>query len=55
MRYSIEPRDRIYVKSYGLLSFAKNVRTHATKVAKSMSNKYSQRHFVVPRNLQQMQ
>ena len=29
MRYSIEPRDRIYVKGYGFLSFAKN-----------MSNKY---------------
>ena len=26
MRYSIEPRDRIYVKGYGFLSFAKNLR-----------------------------
>ena len=25
MRYSIEPRDRIYVKGYGFLSFAKSV------------------------------
>ena len=25
MRYSIEPRDRIYVKGYGFLSFAKNM------------------------------
>ena len=25
MRYSIEPRDRIYVKVYGFLSFAKNM------------------------------
>ena len=25
MRYSIEPRDRIYLKGYGLLSFAKNM------------------------------
>ena len=32
MRYSIEPRDRIYVKGYGFSSFAKN-----------MSNKYSQK------------
>ena len=32
MRYSIEPRDRIYVKRYGFLSFARN-----------MSNKYSQK------------
>ena len=33
MRYSIEPRDRIYVKRYGFLSFAKNM-------GKSLSNKY---------------
>ena len=32
MRYSIEPRDRIYVKGYGFMSFAKNV-----------SNRYSQK------------
>ena len=30
MRYSIEPRDRIYVKGYGFMSFAKN-----------LSNRYS--------------
>ena len=38
MRYSIELRDRIYVKGYGFLSFAKNMGTHATKVAKNLSN-----------------
>ena len=36
MRYSIEPKDKIYVKGYGFLSFAKNV-------DKSVSNKYSQK------------
>ena len=36
MYYSIEPRDRIYVKGYGFLSFAKNM-------GKSLSNKYSQK------------
>ena len=36
MRYSIEPRDRIYVKEYGFLSFAKNM-------DKSLSNKYGQK------------
>ena len=41
MRYSIGPRDRIYVKGYGFLSFAKDISKNATKVAKSMSNKYS--------------
>ena len=25
MRYQIEPRDRIYVKGYGVLSFPKNI------------------------------
>ena len=36
MRYSIEPRDIIYVKRYGFLSFAKNM-------GKSLSNKYGQK------------
>ena len=27
MRYSIEPRNRIHVKGYGFLSFAKNMGT----------------------------
>ena len=36
MRYSIEPRDRIYVKGYGFLSFAKNI-------GKSLSNKYGKK------------
>ena len=36
MRYSIEPRDIIYVKGYGFLSFAKNK-------GKSLSNKYGQK------------
>ena len=43
MRYSIEPRDRIYIKGYGFLSFAKNIGMHATKVAKNMSDKYSKK------------
>ena len=36
MRYSSEPRDRIYVKGYVFLSFAKNK-------GKSLSNKYGQK------------
>ena len=43
MRYSIEPRERRHVKGYGFLSFARNIGTHATKVAKDMSNKYGQK------------
>ena len=33
MRYSTEPRDKIYVKGYGFLSFAKNM-------GKWLCNKY---------------
>ena len=43
MTYSIEPRNRIYVKGYGFLSFAKNLGTHATIIAKNLSNKYGQK------------
>ena len=47
MWYSIEPRDRIYVKGYGFLSFAKNMGTH-------LSNKYDQTLLNNSKNLQQM-
>ena len=43
MRYLIEIRDRIYVKRYGFLSFAKNIDKNATKVDKNMRNSYSQK------------
>ena len=43
MRYSIEPRDRIYVKDYGFLTFAKDFDVYVTKVAKKISNKYIQK------------
>ena len=36
MHYSIQPRDRIYVKEHEFLSFAKNM-------DKNLSNKYSQK------------
>ena len=38
MRCSIEPRDIIYVKGYGFLSFAKNM-------GKNLSNKYGPKQF----------
>ena len=43
MCYSTESRERRHVKGYGFLSFARNIGTHAAKVAKNMSNKYSQK------------
>ena len=36
MRYLIEPRDRLYVKGYGFLSFTKTIR-------KNLNNKYVQK------------
>ena len=36
MRYSIESRDRIYIKGYGFFSFAKNI-------GKNLSNEYGQK------------
>ena len=47
-RYSIEPRDRIYVKGYGFLSFAKNI-------GKSLTNKYGQKLLDTAKNVQQIQ
>ena len=45
MKYSIEPGDRISVRGYGFLYFAKNM-------GKNLSNKYGQK---LLDNLQQMQ
>ena len=42
LRYSVEPRDRIFVKGYGFLSFAKNMCKSIEKnVSKNLSVKYS--------------
>ena len=38
MTYSIEPKDRIYVKGYGILSFSKNM-------DKILSTEYRQKRF----------
>ena len=46
MRYSTEPRDRIYGKGYGFLTFAKNM-------DKNLSNKYCQKLLDSAKNLQQ--
>ena len=32
MCYSIEPRERRFVKGYGFLSFTRNLSTHSIKV-----------------------
>ena len=42
-RYSVQPRDQIFVKDYGFLSFAKNMGKNIGKnISKNLSGKYSQ-------------
>ena len=43
MRYSIEPKERRHVKGYGFLSFNIGKMLATVKVAKNMSDKYSQK------------
>ena len=41
MRSSVQPRDGVFVKGYGFLSFAKNI---GKNISKNLSGKYSQKH-----------
>ena len=44
--YSIELRDRMFVKGYGFLSFTKNMGKNLGKnISKSVSNKYNRKPF----------
>ena len=46
MRCSVQPRDRIFVKGYGFLSFAKYMRKKIGKnINKNLSGRYSQKRF----------
>ena len=42
MRYSVQPRYRIFVKSCGFSSFSKNM---GKNMRKSLSGKFSQKHL----------
>ena len=43
MRYSVQPRDRMFVTVYGSLSFAKNMGKNISKnISTDLSGKYSQ-------------
>ena len=45
-RCSVQPRDRIFVKGNGFLSFAKNMSKNIGKnVSKNLSRKYSQKNL----------
>ena len=40
--YSVQPRDQIFLKDYGFLSFAKNMgKEIGQNISKSLSSKYS--------------
>ena len=54
-RYSVQPRDKIFVKSYGFLSIAKNMGENIGKnISKGLNSKYSQNLLIMVNNLQQM-
>ena len=43
-RYSVQPRDQIFVKGYGFQSFAKNMGENIGKnISKNLSGKYSKK------------
>ena len=48
-RYSVQPRDRIFVKGYGFLSFAKNI---GKSISKKLSCKSRQNFLIMVKNLQ---
>ena len=44
MPYSVQPKDQIFVKSYGFLSLAKNMIKNISKnISKNLSSKYNQK------------
>ena len=45
-QYSVQPRDQIFVKGYGFLSFARNIGKNIDKnISRNLSSKYSQKLF----------
>ena len=43
-QYSVQPKNRVFVKGYGFLSFARNMGEKVTKnISKNVSSKYSQK------------
>ena len=50
-RYSVHSRDRIFVKGYGFLSFARNISKNIGKnISKNLSSKYRVRNFLIMLN-----
>ena len=46
IRYSVQPRDRIFVKGYRFLSITRNMAENIAKnISKILSGKYNQKRF----------
>ena len=44
MRYSVQPRNRVFVKGYGFLSFAKNIgKSIGKNISKNLSGEFNQK------------
>ena len=55
MCYSFQPRNQIFVKGYGFLSFAENmVKNIGKNLSKNLSGKYTQKLLDHANNLLQM-
>ena len=46
--YSVQPKDRIFVKGYGFLSFAKHMsKTTGKNISKNLSGKNNQKYLIM--------
>ena len=45
--YSVQTKDRIFLKGYGFVSFAKNI---GKNIGKNLSSKYSRNFLTIPNN-----
>ena len=54
-QHSLQPRDRIFIKEYGFLSFAINMGNNIVKkISKNLSGKYSQNFLIMLTSLLQI-
>ena len=55
MCYSVQPRDQMFVKGYGFLPFAKNMRKKiGKKLSKNVSGKILKNFYIMLNNMQQI-
>ena len=54
-KYSVQPRDQIFVKDYGFLSFAKNMgKNIGINISKTLVANVARNFLIMLNNLQQM-